>query len=254
MKPIFYACLSLFFLITMSSCKTNTSEEKTNASQIQGSLVGYEAGQAKINIMGFFVAPQFDGVLNTDGNFSIDLPTNFTDVTQTSFTEYNTQSGAAYELSAIGINDVFSPLEDLEITGENTAIALAGKYYGFELYNKETKIGRLFPGSSKDFIEYNINPDKFSPLEGYFYMWLYSAGDITIKGSNNSALEADDEGKITLKSSRTYNIELKHGWNIVKYTVQSVMIDSNGNPQVLKSAFSTVNNAQNDIQWFYFSL
>lgn len=247
--------LICFSILSLLSCKNNKDvDKKADHNFVANQVNNYNEGIGKVNVMGFFVEPQFAGTLHEDGSLELNLPEDFINVSQKAFDAYNQLSDSEYELSGIKVADVFSPLENLEITGQNTELALAGKYYGFEIHQNGVKTGRLFPGSSQKFIEYNINATKNEPLEGYFYMYIYSEGIVNIAGKNGAPLEADEQGNITRFSSQSYDVKLVEGWNIVKYEVKSVAQLSDGKLQVVESAFVSIPMDQAQIEWHYLSI
>ncbi len=249
-----YATVLIALLLVFNSCKEKVENIKESNFIVTGDVIDYDGDVAQVNIMGFFVDPLFKGSVDKNGTLEIELPNEFNKTSQKAFDDYNSLGDAAYELSAIGIEDIFSPLENLTISNPNAKIALAGKYYGFETYRDGIRTGRIFPGSSREFITYNINPEKHDPIKGHFYMWLYSDSDISIKGSNGSPIEVDESGNIIKESLRDYNVHLSKGWNVVKYTIKELGTDSEGDLQVLKSTFTTEGNYKNEIKWHYFQL
>ncbi|GAL76250.1 hypothetical protein JCM19275_656 [Nonlabens ulvanivorans] len=249
-----YTALLITVLLVFNSCKENVENLKESNYIVTGDVIDYDGDVAQVNIMGFFVDPLFKGSVDENGTLEIELPNEFNETSQKAFDDYNSLGDAAYELSAIGIEDVFSPLENLMISNPNAQIALAGKYYGFETYQDGIRTGRIFPGSSREFITYNINPEKHEPIEGHFYMWLYSDSDTSIKGSNGSPTEVDESGNVIKKSIRNYDVTLSKGWNVVRYAVMELGTDSEGDLQVMKSAFNTEGNYEKEIDWYYFPL
>ncbi|WP_105072092.1 hypothetical protein [Nonlabens arenilitoris] len=246
--------LLITILLLSISCKDQSATTKETSYKITGNVMDYEGHDAQVNIMGFFVDPLFKGSIDESGTLIIELPNEFNKTSQKAFDDYNSLSDAAYELSSIGIEDIFSPLENLTISNPDVNIALAGKYYGFETYEDGVRTGRIFPGSSKEFITYNINPEKHEPIKGHFYMWLYCDGKTSIRGNNKLPIEVNASGEVIKESTREYNITLKKGWNVVKYTVIATEKDSNGIEQVMKSSFTTEENYENEIYWHYFQL
>ncbi len=255
MNKYFYLIILTCAAIILTSCKDEESATVTFSKQIKSSVTNYNGGEAQLNIMGYFVEPQFNGTIDTNGQVTLNLPTGFNMTSQKAFTEYNSQGDASYELSAMGIEDIFSPLENLEITGDSVQLALAGKYYGFELYNNDDiKVGRIFPSSSKKFMLNTINELKNPPVIGYYYMLLYSSDVIKIKGSNEYALTLDDNGNVDLTTIRSYNISMKEGWNAIKFEVKEVAEDQNKEMHITESAFSSVKISELGNQWIYFPL
>ncbi|MBF4982794.1 hypothetical protein FNJ87_00040 [Nonlabens mediterrranea] len=249
-----YTSLLIALLLFSNSCKEKAETTLEYSNSITGNVMDYDGNAAQLNIMGFFVDPLFKGEVNTNGVLKINFPNQFISTSQAAFDKYNSSGDAGYELSAIGLEDVFSPLENLTISNPDAKIALAGKYYGFETYENGNRTGRIFPGSSKEFITYNMNPEKYDPVVGHFYMWLYSDSVTSINGTNSSPVEVDESGMVIKESKREYHVTLNEGWNIVKYSVSAIEKDSHGDLQVMKSAFTTEGNYKNEINWHYFQL
>lgn len=236
------------------SCKEKVTVESQNINEIYAEVNNYDGKAASLNIMGYFVDPLIGGTIDDGGKVNLSLPTNFDKVSQDAFDAYNAISESGYELSPIGIEDIFSPLESLDIKGERPRLALAGKYYGFEVLEQGVKIGRVFPASSKEFMRSIMNPEKYDPLIGYHYMFIYSDGPISINGSNEAPLEIDENGNTTLAATTSYEVELKEGWNVVKYEVYKIIKDKELESHVSKSAFLSYDKGKINEHWCYMGL
>ncbi|MGJ8684784.1 MAG: hypothetical protein ACSHWW_09175 [Nonlabens sp.] len=240
----------------LNSCKETTSKTSATAiEQVTGQVEEYNGDAGQLNIMGYFVEPELDGTIDNDGNIELNLPTDFDKISQKAFEEYNALAESGYELSPIGIEDVFLSLENVEIKGDDVKVALAGKYYGFEIFNNNSeKVGRVFPASSREFIMNIMNGDKNPPVEGYYYMILYSNGNTTITGINKEPLTIDENGEVNLYTQTSYDVNISKGWNIIKYAVSDTIEDDNMEIQIKESAFTSVKRDDFNSNWLYFPL
>lgn len=238
-------------LIVFTSCKEVKEVEQTNELQVKRQVQNYDGPDAALNIMGFFVEPVFAGRIDTTGIIELNLPANFIDATTTAFDTYNSSSQSAYELSPIGIEDIFSPLEDLTITGSDSRLALAGKFYGFEIFNEDIKVGHVFPASSIEFMKHLMSPDKYPLKIGYHYMYIYSSKKVSIKGSNEYPIEINENGETILSTKTNYDVNLLKGWNVVKYEIKNVVTDKKNQLHIQNASFKTLKSTENSKNWIF---
>ena len=220
--------LILSGLIFLSSCKSDKSSIPETSSlelELKGKVTVDLDQSAQIEISGFFVEPSYSGEIDPQGNFTIRLPESFTDSTEVAFKKYNESPEAQYVLQPTTIKDYFGDLSDINTQGLDVNAALAGKYYTFPTDSGLT----IFPFSSLDFLEEIVAGR--SSKEGYYYYFVYSDDEFSIKGKMTTDLGIATDGDSLIQQT-TYDISGHEGWNILKYSAHD-LVDLNDTIQVI---------------------
>ncbi|MGB3592394.1 MAG: hypothetical protein WBA16_11980 [Nonlabens sp.] len=245
MKVLYLLLVSL----TLVSCNT-TSKEPTSTARndnslnfkIQGSIKSeLEVLDAKVNLMGFFVAPRFYGAINDDSTFEIDFPAEFIDTTAAAIQQYNTSDGAVYELSGTTLSDYFTSNYTIESSGLQQPAALAGKYYSFNTSSNQV----LLPYSSSSFFKTIV--DGQNNETGYYYYFLYSNGPFKLKGIEVETYESSNATMLEQKTE--YDIVGEKGWNILKYEVAATAVFDQDARMATSIKHTSVPSIPLDFRW-----
>lgn len=233
-----YSFLLLGLLIITNSCK---EADKTEVSQqvITGMTSDYSEVKGNVNLMGYFVDPYMSGTVDIDGTVNLELPDNFDTITLKAFKTYNNAGDAAYELSPMAFGDLFVNLEGLQVSGEEAQIFLAGKYYGYEVYEDDLKVGTIYPTSSLEYMDGIKKPDDSSGVAGHHYVLLYLDQPISIQGEQVATNYLNDNPDKSYNSSIAYDLELQKGWNVYRHSIDDYLSDENGNYFPIKQEFET---------------
>ncbi len=233
-----YSYLLLGLLIISNSCKTaDKTEASTNG--MTAKVSDYAGSSGSLNIMGYFVDPFMSGTIDANGVVDLKLPDSFDAITLKAFEKYNKAGDAEYELSPMAFSDLFVNLDGLKISGENATISLAGKYYGFEVFKDDYKIGTIYPTSSLEYMDGIKKPDESTGKKGYHYVLLYIDQPISIQGEQIITNYLNEDPDQAYETSITYDLELKEGWNVYKHSIEQYLSDDLGNYFPTEQEFTT---------------
>lgn len=188
----------------------------------------WNQGNAGINIMGFFVEPHISGTIESTGELQIILPQNFLEVSKSAFAKANSQEGAAYEMILPTAQETFQNTEGLEFKGADIPLALAGKYYGFEVLKNDTPVSAVFPTSSALFMEHVKSPEAYPAITGWFYYFIYAPEAVDLEGTNTFTSLFSNDNDETYESHWSYDVHLRSGWNIIKHEVTEISGSNDG--------------------------
>jgi len=244
MKASSYLLLALLAITTF--CKTAEKNEVATIA-ISGIVSDYPETKGHLNLMGYFVDPYMSGTIDTDGTVNLELPDDFDTITTTAFEKYNSGGDAAYELSPMEFSDLFVDLEGLEVSGQDAQIFLAGKYYGFEIFQDEIKLGTIYPTTSLEYMGGIKKPDESTGTTGHHYVLLYLDQPISIQGEQSQTNYVNDDPDRSFTTSISYDLELQKGWNVYKHSIDEYFNDDLGNffPKSQQFITSSVDDIEN---------
>jgi len=233
------------------SCKTATDpKEKTDALLIEGTVDHWDQEAGSINRMGFFVDPIIAGTIESNGDFKMELPENFLELTKAAFAKANSQEGATYELIVPTAQETFPNTEGLHFMGAETPAALAGKYYGFEVLRNGTPVTFVFAASTASFIQHLLHPEEHLAEKGWFYYFIYVNKPVSIEGTTNFTSLFSNTSDESFESSWSYDLEMKPGWNIIKQEVTDLTTSEEAKYTADSGVkVSTVESLPSQINW-----
>jgi hypothetical protein len=246
--------LLLIGTLCLTSCKPKPEDapvEIGNTLTIESTLSNGGQVQGSLNTMGFFVEPSYAGTLKQNGRFTLNLPDNFDTITQEAFNTYNKEDSAAYKLQMNTVKELFTNLDGLDTTGILNPIALAGTYYGFQVFENGQRNGAIYPTSSPAFMTYILEQQREGAVAGYYYFFVYASAAAQIKGITSFNEYLDNDSDKTFKYLEEHDIVLNPGWNIVKYEILKAIETSYGTtiPAYVKK--SSVNKLDGNTSWFH---
>ncbi len=256
--------LLLLSLLIVASCKTPTSNDKESKSSsktdeaptavtLKGTVSNHSGMTGDINIMGYFVQPEFYGELNENGSFEIRLPEDFDKITTKAFNTYNSSDVADYELNYSTALESFPNTANISFEGKESRLAFVGKYYRFEVIDGN-KIGYLYPASSENFVKYVVGTKDAVPETGFNYYYIYAKEPFTIEGSTTFDNLFEDGTEEIYTRTDHYELNINKGWNVLRYEISHLEESSLGTQEISETSISNVN--LNDIpeSWFMSTL
>ncbi|AGC78651.1 hypothetical protein LX97_02588 [Nonlabens dokdonensis] len=256
--------LFLLFLLIVASCKTPTSNDKetkttsnideaATAITLKGTVSNHNGMAGDINIMGYFVQPEFYGALNQDGSFEIRLPEDFDKITTKAFNTYNSSDVADYQLNYNTALESFPNAANVSFSGKESRLAYVGKYYRFEV-NTGDRSAYLYPASSENFVKYVVGTKDAVPETGFNYYYIYAKEPFSIDGNTTYDNLFEDGTEEVYTRTDHYDLNIKKGWNLLRYEINQLEESSSGTQEI---AETTVSNAElNSIpeSWFMSAL
>lgn len=183
--------------------------------------------------------PEIVGSFDAQGNVEIPLKPDMLSEVKKKIEEANKESSDGWKASLPTLGDRFSCFgEELEVVGADQPVSGLGGPMGFLLVNMDEKkrYGYLYIASSADFVE-SLVPYKFKP--GYYLEWHYLDGEGSVKGSCNVESYAVNQKDLYTKTT-TYDLDFKKGWNLVKYEINEVYTDGEGNSYPMQDSYTTM--------------
>ncbi|BAO56717.1 hypothetical protein [Nonlabens marinus] len=244
-------CFTGFLLLT--SCK-KPEDKNGKAIELTGTLTQWDQGAASVNGMGFFVEPHIIGYINPNGELSIQLPDHFLKMTQDAFAKANSQEGAPYEMMIPTARESFQQTEGLSFQGAEVPLALAGKYYGFEVLQNDAASTAIFAASSEAFMQHLLYPSQHQAVEGWLYYFLYAEKPVRLNGTSAVENLFSNDNEDSYSSSITYQVDIQQGWNIVKYEVKEIVQSPDAKYNAdSKVIISTVDALPTGLEWISIS-
>ena len=216
---------------------------------ITGTIPDWSGGSGEVAIMAMG-PPQVLGTFDDLGNLEIPLKTDMLAEVKKQVEAANEGFTDGWKASLKTLGDSFSCFGgELEVVNGEQPISGFPSMGAFMLVNMEQKkrFGYLMVGSSKDFAD-GMVPYKFKP--GYFLEWYFVEEPGSVKGDCSMESYAVNQKDLYAKTT-TYDLELKKGWNIVKYEIHEVYTDSEGNSYPMNDSYSTIDAIPGDVQFIF---
>lgn len=247
--------LILALLIVVTSCKTENEDKNTSHDGESKSLI--ITGKANnpnslsgdINMMGYFVESGVAGKLSINGDFNIELPENYDAITASAFETYNSSPAAEYNLEFSNALDSFPNANELDFTGKEEQIAYAGKFFRFEILNT-AQTHFIYPSSSKTFLNHVVGKKNAIPEVGYHYYYIYSKGPVSIIGDRFTENLFEDGTNEIYSRIDSYQLEIKEGWNLIKYEISSITESSTGTIEITETAVTNEDIKTTTLSWY----
>ncbi|WP_088340153.1 hypothetical protein [Robiginitalea sediminis] len=207
---------------------------------ITGSIPNWANGSGQVGVMSMG-PPEVVGTFDADGNIEIPLKADALSEIKAQLEASESDSSNGWTASIPTVGERFAcggQGAELNLSGSEELITGLGGAMGFLLVNMEERkrYGYLLIASSQEFAE-GLQPYKFKP--GYALGWYYVDNEASAVGtctSESYAMNQED----TYRKSTTYQVNLKKGWNIVKYEIEEVFTDKEGNSYPQKESYTTL--------------
>lgn len=248
----------LFFslIALLIGCKTSNKETLSpdieiskDALIIENVLKNPNGTSGKINIMGYFVAPFYQGALKEDGSFKITLPPDFDQITARAFETHNSSSIADYKLQYSTALESFPDADGLSFKQKDARLAFAGKYYRFEITGMHNS-SYIYPASSENFVRFVVGTTDAVPETGYHYYYIYAKDSFSIHGDSTTDNLFEDGSEEIYKRTDSYNLNINTGWNLIRYEVNALSGSSKGTEKISKSVVSNLGINTKPESWF----
>lgn len=256
--------LFLLFLLIVASCKTPTSNDKetktasnideaATAITLKGTVSNHNGMAGDINIMGYFVQPEFYGTLDRDGSFEIRLPEDFYKITTKAFNTYNSSDVADYQLNYNTALESFPNAANVSFSGKESRLAYVGKYYRFEVTTGD-RSAYLYPASSENFVKYVVGTKDAVPETGFNYYYIYAKEPFSIDGNTTYDNLFEDGTEEVYTRTDHYDLNIKKGWNVLRYEINQLEESSSGTQEIAETTISNVELNIIPESWFMSAL
>lgn len=120
----------------------------------------------------------------------------------------------------------------------------------FGIINLEEKkdFGYLMFVSTREFAR-SLQPWKFKP--GYYAQWYYINEDARVQGECSITSYAMNQEE-TYDHRTRYDLKLKAGWNVIKYEIEQVFTDKEGNSYPMEESYSVLPQLPSGAKMMYF--
>lgn len=206
---------------------------------IKGAIADWPGGSGQVGVMSMG-PPEIVGTFDAQGNVEIPLQPDALNRIKKQVEEANQGSSDGWTASIPAVAERFSCDGEttLSMVGADQPITGLGGPMGFLLVNMDEKkrFGYLMIASSKDFVE-SMQPYNFKP--GYSLEWYYVDEGAQVKGYCSIPSYAMNQEDLFTKTTN-YDLDLKKGWNIVKYEIEEVYTDGDGNSYIMNESYTTL--------------
>lgn len=241
--------MKTFFSIVLLFCIINGFAQNNFSGKLEG-WNGEEALIIKPDFMGNSQIEKY-GLVKPDGSFNIDLDV----VTQLNLKDAETPEDAVgnWVGRQANLNEAFSCFGgELQFKNAEQAVyklSTMGSYY-LSSMNDTRDLGYFMSANSLEFVQgFSSFGEKPYPT-GFMIDYYYVAEPAKVNGE--CAVETYTiSGELYLNLTK-YKLDLKPGWNIVKFEVAEIFTDNTGMTHPAKINFVTEEILPQDAKHFYF--
>jgi len=219
----------------------------------EGRVESYNQGNA--DIATGMVEPIVIGSINSKGEFSIPLDDNYIIQLKETISKENADNDQ-WSTKLMTLDRAFGNCGNGAVTIENgdQPIIKLSTFSSYSIVNLEEKeiLGYMMLVSSEKFAKSLNNFEHGNDQTGYFVDWYYFEKPAKVKGScevKTYTLTQKEED--VYEATTTYDMDIKPGWNLVKYSNDDLHIDSQGKKYVKHKSYTTLNEMPKGVKFIY---
>ena len=217
---------------------------------ISGSIDGWSRGAGEV-YAGVFTLTEV-GSIDDSGNFEIALKPGYLAEVKKKMEAENSNPDRKFtsQLMTLGESCQCAQGNVELVNGDQELTTLA--VFGFMLGNMENQeeFGTLVPASSKDFAEGYIKLGSYENTVGYAVDWYYVDKPGVAKGECSvDSYPVNGDEMYTRNTS--YNLDLKPGWNLVKYEISEIFTDEGGKTYPVKESITSISEVPSGLQYVF---
>jgi len=240
-KNTIVSCLLLFII----------SSSALSQESFRGKLENYDKGKADIvtGMMGFIEV----GEITPDGTFIIPLPEDFLQQMQTQIEKENAES-KNWSSKMLSLKEAFSCSGDsMEYMNADQPVAKLFTMGTLSIVDvgKKKFYGNMMVASSREFSEAINSFGKKTYHTGYYLDWFFVKKPALVKGSCGIK-SFTGNGQESFQKAITYDLDLKPGWNLVKYEIEKIFTGENDKTFIQEFSYKTLDKLPNEVTYQFF--
>ncbi|MGB5507768.1 hypothetical protein [Robiginitalea sp.] len=217
---------------------------------LSGSIEGWTQGEGEV-YTGVFSLTEV-GSIDALGNFEIPLKPGYLSEVKEKMAAENSDPERKFSSELMTLGESCQCAEgNIElVNGDQELTTLA--ILGFMLANmeKKEKFGLLIPASSKDFAEGYSKLGAYEHQTGYAVDWYYVDKPGVAKGDcSMESYPVNGDQMYTRNTS--YNLDLKPGWNLIKYEISEIFTDEGGKRYPVQESYTSILELPSDMQFVF---
>lgn len=242
---------------------------------ISGTIINYKSGEGTITENSFWTGEKTKlGTIDKNGNFNIPLDQDFFNTVKKRMAEeekdvpkggeiryprVNTiftcgSEGFGYKNLTEKINDSIEVIRYPRYHENNQATFKKGETITLKLPllnvtdQKRNSHSILYAASTPELVEWLHNSGMGNIKKGYYLDWMFVENNSNVKGEcviPTGTFNGEDFTSTTIT-----DLELKKGWNIIKYDITEVFTSTDGETKAAMTKISAITELPKDIKWF----
>ena len=84
--------------------------------------------------------------------------------------------------------------------------------------------------------------------KGYCLEWIFVDNNATVKGA--CVIPTFSDGEVDITNTNITDLELKKGWNIIKYDITEVFTSPEGDSQPVMTKITVISEMPKDVKWY----
>jgi hypothetical protein len=220
---------------------------------IQGTVANWSNGEVPL-LFDDYVSPEkiTMGTITSDGNITIPLDDNYLSKMKEAAAKAKEKAPQGWEMKFNTVESSFG-CSDEGIAYENAATIFSG-LPDLEAVSKDgtTPYGYLYCTNNPQLSTWLYNYGQGNIAKGYYLRWFFAEDNASVKGSCNMPTYTgnDDENYM---DTTIYDLQLKKGWNIIKYAITETFTSQTGKITPAKTEITKIDAVPADAQWLLLS-
>lgn len=217
---------------------------------VTGTIPGWDNGPAEI--VSGISAPMVIGAVEEGGAFSMQLEDDFKTKYLADVEKHNA-GGADWKMEINSIEEAFTCTgNSIEISNGDQPLIFLSNFGSFAVVDMEEQksYGTFMITSSEAFARGMMAAGQYKNEPGYYIDYLYLEKPSTVKGEctlTSYMLNQED----TYDQTTVYDMDLQAGWNIVKYEVEEVEKDTEGNSYISRFSYTNLDEVPGEVQYLF---
>jgi hypothetical protein len=215
---------------------------------ITGTISNYTMGEGVLSSYDMVSMGKIDiGKIDHEGNFNLPLDADYLTTLKEQAEKAKANAPKGWQIKFKTVATTFECFGG-ELEYQNGEALIAGIPDPEVTAKDGTEQGILFAVSQPEMAQWLYSYGQKNSVKGYYLQWFYVEETASVNGEcivqRYTGNDEENYNDVTIT-----NLELKKGWNIIKFTIAEVFTDKNGHVTPSKMEVSNISELPDDIQW-----
>lgn len=205
----------------------------------EGTIPDWDRGSG--DVFTGLMTPSIIGTIDDKGTFKVPLKPDYLNEVQKQMEAENADESRKWKSSLMTLEEAYNCYEGtVEVSNGDqpfTSLSVMG-FFMLASWEKQERFGDMMPASSAEFVAAFRDPGSYTFKEGYSLDWYYVDEAGSVKGT--CTLNSGTLSGAMYDRTVHYDLDLKKGWNLVKYEVEKVFADTDGKTYIEKDHYTTI--------------
>ncbi|MDW5290224.1 hypothetical protein [Formosa sp. PL04] len=216
---------------------------------IQGNIENWSNGEVPLIFNDYISKAKINmGSISSNGEMIIPLDDDYLSNLKDAALKAKETAPEGWKMKFNTVESVFG-CGDEGIIYENASIIFTG-LPDLEALNDDesTSYGYIYCTNNTELSTWLFNYGQGNIAKGYYLRWFYAEDNASVKGTCDMPTYTGNADENYVDTT-VYNLEIKKGWNIIKYAITETFISQEGKISPSKTEITTIDEVPIDALW-----